>query len=591
MKKTVISLLIAALLAAVLAGCGAPAEPTAPQPRGGTLYITVNPEIAVTYDADGTVISVAAVTEDAKDIVDAYRDYVGKECTQVVTELVTKIGEAGYISEDSEDVVISISFEKESGVPDEGFVKEIEQQVQTVVTDNNWQGTVTVEEPEPITAPTQQPAAAPTEAPKPPETDPMPTEEAPTDPPPTTEPPTEAPTGPRIVTDYTDLQGNPVAGEEECYYIRTTTYDACGNPVSQESVTKKTGDIASLATWEYSDGNLVSYEYVRYFSTGAVREHYLETYDTAGLVLQKTNYQDDGTVSGATVYSYDDNGSKIAEEERNADGITVSRNEYTPEGVLISGSTFFDDGTQKTSATYYENGTTASQTTWQEDGTMRIYEEFYENGVPKKHARWRADGTMESEFTAFHEDTVANGIHTTYDASGNITMRDVTGNPDGSPDKSEYWDADGTYRWNTFRDDYLLQAGYVEADGSTVTETYDYDAGTIHVETQRPNFTGDTFISMTTGDIISGYLESTQNGDYTYHEYANGVKRKRILDGQVNPLGYSYRETTTYYANGQVHTSERYFYADGGHLYVEFDESGNQTFAEDTTECNYAEIG
>ena len=322
MKKQIVFALIAAMLLTILSGCTTQPEPTAPQSRGGRVYITVNPEIAVTYDADGTVVSVTAVTEDAKAIVDSYQDYAGKECTQVVTELVTKIGEAGYISEDSEDVVISISFEKESGVPDEGFVKEMKQQIQTVVTDNNWQGTVTVEVPESIAAPTQQPTAAPTEVPKPSETDPAPTEEAPTDPPPTTEPPTEAPTGPRVVTDYTDLQGNSVAGEDECYYIRTTTYNESGNPVLQENITKKTGDVASLATWEYDEQNrCVSYEYVRYFSTGAVREHYVEIYDATGLVLQKTNYQDDGTVSGVTVYSYDDHGSKIAEEILLVDGI------------------------------------------------------------------------------------------------------------------------------------------------------------------------------------------------------------------------------------------------------------------------------
>ena len=589
MKKPVIFLLITALVAAFLSGCVTQPEPTAPQSKGGTLYITINPEIAVTYDADGTVVSVAAVTEDAKAIVDSYRDYVGKECTQVVTELVTKIGEAGYITEDSEDVVISISFEKESGVPDEGFVKEMEQQVQTVVTANNWQGTVTVEEPEPIAAPTQQPTAAPTEA-TPAATQPPTEAPAPTDPPPTTEP--EEPTGPRVVTDYTNYQGNPVSSEDECYYIHTTVYNESGNPVSQETVTKNTGALVSLAIWEYDGQNLcVSQEFVRYFSTGAILEHYLETYDAAGLALQRTNYRDDGTVSATILYSYDDTGSKIAEEEHNADGITVSRNEYTPEGVLISGATFFDDGTPKTLLTYYESGVTASQTTWLEDGTMRLYEEFYENGVVKQHLRWRADGTLESEFTAFHESAEANGIHCSYDASGNLTMRDVTGNPDGSPDMSEMWDTDGTYYLNVFQDGMPIKTSYTSPDGSTVTETYDYDAGTIRVETQRLNFIGDTVISMTTGDIISGYLESTQTGNYTYHEYANGVECKRILDGQVNPLGYTYRETTTYYANGQVRTSERYFYADGGHLYAEFDESGNRTFAEDTTECNYGEIG
>ena len=607
MKKPIIVVWIAAMLLVLSAGCTAQPEPTAPQSRGGTLYITVNPEIAVTYDADGTVISVTAVTEDAKDFVDTYRDYVGKECTQVVTELVTKIGQAGYLSEDSADVVISISFEKESGVPDESFVQEMEQQVQAVVADNDWQGTVTVAEPEPAVQPTVPP---PTDAPSGPA--PTPSGEAPTDPPPTTESdptveptaePTVGPTlpgnlpesepglesGPQVVTDYTDLQGNTVPGEEECYYIRTTTFNEAGNPASQELITKETGAVAARATWAYDSRNVcVSYEYVRFFSTGAVREHYRETYDSAGQCIQRTSYDDTGAVAADIFYSYNDNGNQIREEERNADGITVSRKEYSEGGILLSSAAFFDDGTQKSLVTYYENGVTATQTTWQEDGTMRIYEEFYENGTTKGFTRWRADGSKEADFTSFHEDAIANGIHQEYDASGNLTMRDVMGNPDGSPNKSEYWDADGTYRWNTFRDDYLLQAGYVEADGSTVTETYDYDAGTIHVETSRPNSIGDTVTSMDTGEILSGYIESTlENGNYHYVEYANGNKYKEILDGQVNPLGYTYRQTTVYYANGQPQRSEQYYYADGGHLYAEYDESGNVIYSEDTTEYNY----
>ena len=67
----------------------------------------------------------------------------------------------------------------------------------------------------------------------------------------------------------------------------------------------------------------------------------------------------------------------------------------------------------------------------------------------------------------------------------------------------------------------------------------------------------------------------------------DGYKYKEIIDRDTNFLGYTYKQTAYYYSNGQTKSFEQYYYADGGRLYAEYDESGNATYWEDTTECNY----
>lgn len=499
MKKSMISVLIAVLIFTLLAGCAAEPVPTAPQSNGGTLYITVNPVIAVTYDEKGNVTEVAAVTEDAKSIVESYQNFVEKECTQVVSELVTKIGEAGYLSEDSEEVTITITLEEGSGVPSEDFVTAVEQTVQKVVTDNHWQGSVTVEEPSVSVEDPTEPSGNPTK----PATTPTTPEEDPTEP--ATEPTVAEPAvpgtvpegakeqsdGTYLLTEELDSSGNPATGTK-AVSVRSTVYSADGMLLRQETIGKESGNTESLLTWEYGEDGALEY----------------------------------------------------------------------------------------TTSTQYTNG------------TKRFYEELYPNGNPKSHKMWNESGALVREFEAFHGENNNNGVSIQYDDQGNIQFRDTFGNPDGSPDTSEMWDADGTYHVNKFADGMPVETGYISPDGRSVTEMYDYEAGTIHVISKQGTNYADTVISMETGKIISGVIESTlEDGTYHYTEYLNGYRYKEISDGYANPLGFVYKETITYHPNGQPKTSERYFYEDGGHTYIEFDENGNTTFSEITTECNYGVFG
>ena len=103
---------------------------------------------------------------------------------------------------------------------------------------------------------------------------------------------------------------------------------------------------------------------------------------------------------------------------------------------------------------------------------------------------------------------------------------------------------------------------------------------------------GDSIWCISTQLPIEGYTETTYaDGTYYYIQWVDGYIYMEIFDG-VTFEGYAYRATLYYYPIGSypnrncVKSSYLYFFADGGHVYTEFDEDGNETVIEDTTNCN-----
>ena len=131
------------LCVGLMAGCAEKQEETAVlsdrevavQESGGTLVLKVNPEIAVEYDENGKVTAVTGRNEDGKQIVESCQDYIGKECHEVVEDLVGLIHEAGYFVEEVEGESRKITIEIETGsiLPEQDFVDEIVAGVQTYV--------------------------------------------------------------------------------------------------------------------------------------------------------------------------------------------------------------------------------------------------------------------------------------------------------------------------------------------------------------------------------------------------------------------------------------------------------------------------
>lgn len=564
MKPKIMTVIITIALLFSLTGCDTAfhADTAA---KGGTVYIQVNPEIAVTYDADGIVTSVAAVTEDARQIVEQYQDFVGKSCGDVIVELVTMIGEAGYLSDDSGKVTISIRFDKNSSMPTENFAASVEQQIQTVVENRQWQGTVAVN------LPTKS-----EKAPKPSASD-LPEGVVPQS------------DGTYLLTQYTNKSGDPVEKDDpDVKYILKTVYDSDGR------MTCKTKEHASYSLtlagdwWEYGeDGALISYTKQRFDNGGAMEEHYREDYNSGGQRILTTKYSQDGSVDCILTYEYHSNGNCKSETTVNESGALLALKEYSERGILMLDRAYHSNGREESQTVYTEDGIPVGSYRWYSDGTPEFQEEYFANGCPKSHKLWYADGTIKREYTAYSDDHTHNGITAEYDSSGQLIIRYTTGNPDGSYDTQEMWDDDGTHYLFCLSGELLMEERYTYPDGGTLVIIYDYAAGTKHVRRQTSKDDHDLIRNLHSDAPIEGYIESTlDDGCIHRTEWKGGHKSKEISDGWTNMNGYAYRGVTCYYPNGQIQSSESYFYADGGRVYFEYDENGNEIYSEDTTGCN-----
>ena len=139
MKKNkciaIVTLILALFCVGLLSGCAQGPTGDAGLPSGGTLYVRVNPDIAVSYDENGLVTAVWGRNADGSKILESYADYTGKDCSQVVRELVEAIGEAGYFVEEVEgqNRQITIEIERGSQLPDAAFLDNVVAGVQEYV--------------------------------------------------------------------------------------------------------------------------------------------------------------------------------------------------------------------------------------------------------------------------------------------------------------------------------------------------------------------------------------------------------------------------------------------------------------------------
>ena len=98
LKKSLTLTVSAALVLSLLAGCGAkPTEQASIKNKAaGTVLLSVNPEIEVEYDKNGRVLEVEGLNDDGKTVTKDVQDYQGKNCREVVSELVREIYDDGY---------------------------------------------------------------------------------------------------------------------------------------------------------------------------------------------------------------------------------------------------------------------------------------------------------------------------------------------------------------------------------------------------------------------------------------------------------------------------------------------------------------
>ncbi len=151
-KTTIIYILLALATMLALHGCSQQAGTaealkavSVEGPRSGadsgsgTLILSVNPEISVSYNKEGLVTKVEGLNDDGTAIVKGYDDYVGKDCREVVKELVRKIDAAGYFVSgvEGEGREITIQIEPGSVLPEDDFLETIARDVRSTVGEIN----------------------------------------------------------------------------------------------------------------------------------------------------------------------------------------------------------------------------------------------------------------------------------------------------------------------------------------------------------------------------------------------------------------------------------------------------------------------
>ncbi|MCR8907820.1 PepSY domain-containing protein [Thermophilibacter sp. ET337] len=134
-------------LTAVLAGCGTtPAATQTADGAGetpiaqasqaaGTLLLSVNPEIEIEYDDDGLVTEVEGVNDEGRGVTSGYGGYEGRQCREVVSDLVEEIYEAGHFNQtvDGHDRNVIVKLQQGSSYPGENFLRGIEDDVRATV--------------------------------------------------------------------------------------------------------------------------------------------------------------------------------------------------------------------------------------------------------------------------------------------------------------------------------------------------------------------------------------------------------------------------------------------------------------------------
>ena len=140
---------LAVVSAVLLTGCGTSAQNGAELQETGVLTLSVNPEIQIEYNKEGKVAALTGRNDDGKSIVEAYPDYVGKSCEDVLQDLIAEINEAGYFVDDIDGNKKNIVLQLEPGsvLPSDDFLADMSASTQEAVKGLNLSsGIVTIDD-------------------------------------------------------------------------------------------------------------------------------------------------------------------------------------------------------------------------------------------------------------------------------------------------------------------------------------------------------------------------------------------------------------------------------------------------------------
>lgn len=127
-RKAVAIAAAAAMVMTAFTGCGGSGSSAGASGSAGAFLLSVNPEIEVEYDKDGYVVEVEGKNDDGKKVAEGYSGYEGRDCSEVVNEIVQKIYESGYFENTVDGHVknIVIKLDDASEYPGDEFLKNVE---------------------------------------------------------------------------------------------------------------------------------------------------------------------------------------------------------------------------------------------------------------------------------------------------------------------------------------------------------------------------------------------------------------------------------------------------------------------------------
>jgi len=304
--------------------------------------------------------------------------------------------------------------------------------------------------------------------------------------------------------------------------VRTFTYDAIGNQLSESNDTDGDGNPNRVYTVTYdSYGNRLSYSSDS-DGDGNLNSYATYTYDSNGNQLTLSNDSDyDGNPNRISSYVYDANGNNITySSDTDADGSPnrVRTYTYDANGNILTHSYDSDnDGFPNSIDTYTydanDNLLTESDDSDGDGNPDEIYTYTYDANANKLTESYDSDG-----------DSNPNDHYTyTYDANNNRLTESYDTDNDGTPERIDTFTYDANNNLLTVSADY-------DVDGTPDRiETYTYDANNNRL----------TYIDDTNGN-------GTQNRTNTYTYDVNGNLLVETYDSGSQPVRTS---TYTYDVN------------------------------------------
>ena len=129
------ALSIIAAVSILLTGCKSASPAGTALRETGILILSVNPEIQIEYDQNSKVTALTGRNDDGKLIVENYPDYIGKDCNEVLEDLIIAINEAGYFVNDIDGNKKNIILQLEPGsvLPSDDFLTLVSSSTQNAV--------------------------------------------------------------------------------------------------------------------------------------------------------------------------------------------------------------------------------------------------------------------------------------------------------------------------------------------------------------------------------------------------------------------------------------------------------------------------